>query len=242
MNAQRTLARFFCCSLLWGCGASEPEKSAVERGKELFSSKALSASRLNDYTCQSCHDAEASVPPSKKPGAALAGVTQRPAYWGGHELDLLRAVDACRNYFMVDSEPMTDAQARDLYAYLESLEPGDETQQPFTVVTDIELLPLGDELNGNRLYVSTCSTCHGAMHTGRGRLSDTVPILPEDTLVEHAGYSLRNQRLVFTEKIRHGLFLGYGGTMPPLATERLSDAEVSDVLQALGILGDPNQQ
>jgi thiosulfate dehydrogenase len=45
------------------------------------------------------------------------------------------------------------------------------------------------------------------------------------------------QRLIFTEKIRHGLFLGYGGTMPPFSSQLLSDAEVSDLLEALGVLG-----
>jgi len=62
--------------------------------------------------------------------------------------------------------------------------------------------------------------------------------LPEDTLAEHAGYSLRSQRLVFIEKIRHGLFLGYGGDMPPFSKEQLSDAEISDVLEALGVFGE----
>ncbi len=76
------------------------------------------------------------------------------------------------------------------------------------------------------------------MHDGVGRLNETIPILPEDTIVAHAQYSARVQRLVFTEKIRHGLFLGYGGVMPPFSAELLSDQDVSDLLEALGVLGE----
>ncbi len=47
---------------------------------------------------------------------------------------------------MVDNRPLvaTDADARSLYAYLQSLEPGDETAQAFTPVNMIEALPRGD--------------------------------------------------------------------------------------------------
>ncbi|HYP88732.1 MAG TPA: c-type cytochrome [Polyangiaceae bacterium] len=229
-----------CCALLGGCSASE--KTAVARGQELFESKALSPSRLNDYTCVSCHDLRASAPPSKKPGAPLAGATLRSRFWGGQEADLLHAINACRGYFMSASQPLTadDTDARALYAYLESLEPGDDAEQPFTIVTDIAALPRGDVINGLALYAQACSTCHGSMHDGRGRLSERVPILPEDTINEptHADFTPRVMRLVFTEKIRHGLFLGYSGVMPPFSAETLSDGEVSDVLEALGVLGE----
>ncbi len=142
----------------------------------------------------------------------------------------------------VENTPLaaTDPDARSLYAYLESLEPGDDRQQPFTVVTAIDALPRGDEGNGSLLYAEACQTCHGSMHSGEGRLSVRVPAIPDDTLAEpqHIDLSARVQRLVFTEKIRHGLFLGYGGVMPPFSTELLSDSEVSDLLEALGVVDD----
>jgi thiosulfate dehydrogenase len=249
MNLARTagrLARFRRlaallggCLLLGACG-STPEQSAVERGRQLFESKALSRSRLNDYTCATCHDARASIPPSKKSGGALAGVSLRSRFWGGQEADLLGSINACRNYFMGDNQPLSASNddARSLYAYLESLEPGDPNPIPFTIVTSIEPLPRGDDGIGRILFLRTCLSCHGDMHAGVGRLSERVPILPEDTLVEHAQYSARVQRLVFTEKIRHGLFLGYGGSMPPFSAELLSDQDVSDLLEALGVLGE----
>ena len=113
-------------ALLAACSSSSEEKrSAAERGQQLFESKALSPSRLNDYTCATCHDLTASEPASKKTGAPLSGVTRRPRFWGGQEVELLRAVNACRTYFMSASEPLDprERDAEDLYA-LESVRCG----------------------------------------------------------------------------------------------------------------------
>ncbi|HKO47383.1 MAG TPA: cytochrome c [Polyangiaceae bacterium] len=233
----RAIAALFCCHLLSACGG-DPEPSAVDQGRQLFESKALSQSHLNDYTCATCHDAEALTPPSKKSGAALAGVTLRSTFWGEQEPDLLSSINACRSNFMSDNQPLlaSEDRARSLYAYLASLEPGDANPSPFTIVTSIDPLPRGVEGRGRVLFAQACSYCHGGMHSGANRLSARVPILPEDTLLEHAEYSARVQRLVFTEKIRHGLFLGYGGVMPPFAAELLSDQDVSDLLEAMGVI------
>ena len=235
----RQVAGLLGSGLLAACSGTA-ELSAADQGRELFESKALSKSHLNDYTCATCHDIEAGTPPSKKPGAALAGVTLRSTFWGGQEADLLGSINACRSHFMGDPLPLpaTDARARSLYTYLVSLEPGDASSSPFTVVTSIEPLPRGDAGAGRVFFARACASCHGGMHDGLNRLSRRLPILPEDTLFEHAEYSARVQRLVFTEKIRHGLFLGYGGVMPPFSAELLSDEDVSDLLEALGVLGE----
>jgi thiosulfate dehydrogenase len=235
----RETASMLFCLLLSACGSSA-EPSAVEQGQKLFESEALSPSHLNLYTCATCHDGLVSTLPLKKTGSAMPGVTQRPVFWGGQERDLLGAINACRNYFMVANQPLaaTDADARSLYAYLASLEPGDSQEAPFTIVTDISVLPRGDASNGQLLFDEACRSCHGDMHQGTGKLGDLIPTLPEDTLAAHAQYTPRDVRLVFTEKIRHGLFLGYGGMMPPFSVELLSDGDVSDLLEALGVLGE----
>ena len=233
------LALAAALSLSLACSEADSIGSA-EHGQELFASKQLSPSRLNNYTCATCHLATLAELPVILTGASLAGVTRRPWFWGGQENDLLRSINACRTYFMAAPEPLqpADPDAQALYAFLLSLEPGDPKPAPFEIVRAIEPLPRGNAAAGETLFIDACSYCHGVMHSGGGRLSDRVPILPEDTLAEHAGYSLRAQRLVFIEKIRHGLFLGYGGDMPPFSRERLSDPQVSDLLEALGIFGE----
>jgi thiosulfate dehydrogenase len=89
---------------------------------------------------------------------------------------------------------------------------------------------------GGEVYRRACQGCHGPLHTGAGRLAPLAPRLPDETLREHAGtYTPAETRLVFVEKVRHGPFFQYGGTMPPFSLEVLPDAELSSLLAYLGL-------
>ncbi len=221
---------------------SADQRELVAHGHDLYNSKALSPSGLNLFSCSMCHDESSPDPEIIKPGALLAGVTLRPTFWGGAENDLLAAINDCRDEFMSASDPLApqDADADALYAYLTSLEPGNSAPAPFTVVREIDDIPRGDATAGQTTYTRACGQCHGTIHTGFGRLDEIVPILPDDTLAKHAppAYSPRTQRLVFIEKTRHGVFLNYGGQMAPFSAEALTDSELSDILEALGVLGE----
>ena len=228
------------CACALGCGPDKPLAPTLQ-GERLTRSTALSPSKLNVFSCRSCHDlSPGDSGELKMPGAPLAGATLRPSYWGGQELDLLGAIDACRTHFMGATEPLdpysSDAEA--LYAYLVSLEPGDAREVPFTIVRAIADVPRGDANAGQRVYDQSCAHCHGAVHSGAGRLNARFPVLPEQVLAEHAEYTPAQQRLVFVEKVRHGGFLGYGGDMPPYSLEVLSDVELSDVLEAMAVVGE----
>ena len=231
----RTAAVLLLGPLAWSCSAEAPER---DRGRELFEQRPAHSSSLNGYSCSSCH-AESSPGSRRMPGAALAGAVARPSFWGGQEGELLDAINACRSFFMYESTSLeaSDADAVALYSFLDELTPRDERPVPFTVVRDVLDLPRGNAEAGKPLYEAACATCHGRMHDGAGALLARVPILPEETLAEHAEFSARVQRLVFIEKTRHGGFLGYGGAMPPFSVEVLSDAELADILEALGLFG-----
>ena len=229
---------------LLGASLACSPQSLEEQGAALAASEtALSPSRGNVYACLTCH-AEGAREASEHllPGAPLAGATSRTSFWGGQQNDLLASINACRAAFMGAPTPLEadGAEAQALYAYLLSLEPGDPGPIPFTVQRTITDLPRGSAEPGQELYTAACGSCHGAMHTGEGRLSDHVPILPEDSVAEHLalGYSQRLIRLVFIEKARHGPFLGYGGDMPPLSLEVLNDEGLGDILEALGVTGE----
>jgi thiosulfate dehydrogenase len=223
--------------LLWACGSATHE-SETERGKALFRSTELSPSSRNAYTCSTCHD-ERVTGETLKPGALLAGATQRSRFWGGQQNDLLRAVNDCRRYFMAATVPLLadEPNAVALYAYLESL--GDAAERDpveFSIVRTISDVPRGDAAVGAVLFQRACANCHGLANEGLGRLVFDAPLLPQDTLAEHASFSARAQRLVFIEKIRHGGFLGYGGSMPPFSAEVLSDQDIADILEGLGVV------
>jgi thiosulfate dehydrogenase len=218
-----------------GCsgGGDAQHVSAVTRGEALFE-RGLTANAL---TCATCHRTGPTPGDERMlPGADLAGVAQRPSYWGGAESDLLRALGYCQTRFMGVEVPLAvaDPEAGDLYAFLESLE-GPADALPFTVVRTVADLPPGDAIAGLRLYDRTCAGCHGALDSGAGALAATIPTLPSDVLREHSGYSALEQRLVFVEKVRHGAFLGYDGEMPPFSLEVLPDPELADLLSVLGL-------
>lgn len=230
-------------TLLLGCSLPSP----AEEGAALVASPAaLSPSALNVYACLTCHaETVGASSGTILPGAPLAGATLRTSFWGGQENDLLAAVNACRASFMGAPTPLAPdtAEAQALYAYLSSLEPGDAAPVSFTVRRTIADLPRGSAVAGLELYDAACASCHGAPHTGDGRLATWIPILPEDSVADHEalGYSERLIRLVFIEKVRHGPFLGYGGTMPPFSMETLSDEGLADLLEALAVTGEALQ-
>lgn len=212
----------------------------VARGQELFQTRTLSSSHINLYTCATCHDAEAAGI-QVKTGAVLAGATLRPSFWGGQINDLLAAIDECRSNFMGASQPLSsdEPDAVALYQYLASLEPGNPAPVPFSTVRIIDdPLERGNAANGAVLYERACGYCHGEISSATGRLGERVPRLPEQGVAEHEGYTPRLLRLVFIEKVRHGRFFGYGGDMPPFSREVLSDAELADILEALGLTGE----
>ncbi len=213
-------------------------EGAVAHGRVLFETRAASPSPNNAYTCTTCH-ATTQHPADLRllPGAPLAGAVLRPSYWGGTTLDLLDAVNVCRHDFMDAQMPWqaADADGQALYAYLASLPADLPEAVTFHVATDAWDLPGGDAAQGKLDYAHACQTCHGAAHTGKGRLTARAPILPEQTLKEHASYAQAELRVVFVQKVRHGVFYGYGGTMPPFAREVLSDDRLAGLLTWLGV-------
>lgn len=229
-------------ALAAGCvspAAPADDTAAIERGRALVRDPTLSSDTTNAFSCATCHAFERDDATRIQPGAPLAGVTLRPTFWNGAENDLLDSVNVCLATFMLASTPLRadDARSGALYAYLASLEPGDARAQKFTIVDTIGDVPAGDAERGAVTFAATCAPCHGTRHRGDGRLTATLPVLPEDALRLHAQYDAWGQRLIFIEKIRHGCFLGYGGQMPPFSREALTDADVADVLEGLGVLG-----
>ncbi len=236
-----------CVALAATACSGDPEPrvvhgTAIEHGAALFSDPAVARTSVNSYSCATCHEPEPGDAGDRiLPGAPLAGAALRPSFWGGQELDLLRAVNACLYYFMLKDDAWTaeDVEARAVYAYLESLprDAAGTAPAPFTPVYAVSAPPAGDAARGAVAYNRACASCHGAARTGAGRLVARAPILPDQTLQEHPDgeYTAEERRLVFVEKVRHGGFVGYGGEMPPFSIEKLSDADMGDILAFFGV-------
>ncbi|WP_437979170.1 c-type cytochrome [Sorangium sp. So ce295] len=242
-------ARIWQLALVLGTSAScagDPEVeivegTAIDHGEALFTDAGVTDASFNRTTCATCHARRAGETDLILPGAPLAGVVSRPSYWGGKEIELLRSINHCLYYFMLQSDPWTsdNPEAMAMYAYLESLTegPAGEQEVPFTVVVAVTNPPAGDAARGAATYARACANCHGAVGTGAGKLVKDASTLPGEWLDDHPleEYTPLERRLVFVEKVRHGGFLGYGGEMPPFSLEKLTDQDLGDLLELLGV-------
>ncbi len=206
----------------------------AERGAALFDDPGLSGSPSNAMACATCHETGA-IPAGRIPvGGTLAGVTGRPSFFGGGELDLRAAINFCLRRFMRAPalEPLTidDPQGLDLLRYLETLA-GPADAVPFTLGDLADDLPPGDATRGAATWNAACRGCHGAPSSGASRLASYVTLVPDATLEEHG----TEARARVIEKVRNGSFYGAGGEMPPFSLERLTDAQLADVLSFLAL-------
>ncbi len=223
---------------LAGCtGAGDPVRAA-DYGERLVADPAFSSSGFNDFSCATCHAAESAIDPARRyPAYPLAHAAFRASWWGGVEPRLIDAVDFCYVYFM-PGDPALDAddpRGRALYEYLVRIGgEGASPALPLAVVENVEDVGRGEAGRGRVVWDAACRTCHGDTHTGRGRLSGEVAIVPEDT-IDFAMENGFDPRLVAIEKVRHGPFFGVGGVMPFFAREFLSDEELADVLEYVGL-------
>jgi thiosulfate dehydrogenase len=224
-------------AVLSGCG--DEEVPAAQLGGDLFSSTALSTSRFNHFSCATCHlkSADAALVPTGRwdSGYNLHGVSARRGWWGGGTTRLIDAINVCVEQFMGGRTLQVDEPAaRQLGAYLAEGAPAEDLPAaPFTVVRIVTALDgmAGDKVRGATIYASSCARCHGAPHTGDGRLDPTIARIPEDTIAFFPDMA----RAAFIEKVRHGRFFGIGGVMPFYTLEAMSDVDLADLLAYVGL-------
>ncbi|RKG67373.1 cytochrome C oxidase Cbb3 [Corallococcus sp. CA054B] len=225
---------------LAGCGGDTAgPQAAADYGEALFQDAWLSPSEYNTFSCATCHvttpEAQAGRIDS---GHTLYNVAARPSWWGGNETQLLDAVNFCYVNFMrgVTKLGAEEPRSRALYEYLSRISPDAQAPAlPFTVVKDIQDVPRGDVTRGKAVYEAACHHCHGATHTGEGRLTDFASVLPEVTQTYDQAFPGIPHAQVVIEKVRHGPFFGVGGNMPLYSTEALSDADLGALLTYLGL-------
>jgi thiosulfate dehydrogenase len=217
------------------CGAQP--NTAVKYGEQVFHDARFAQSGFNKFSCATCHATRASDS-AMYSGYSMAGVTRRPTYWGGYEPRLIDAVSFCYVFFMRgpgDLDP-DEPRSKSLYEYLDSLKTdADAPALPLSVVKDIADVPRGESKRGEAVYQSACQSCHGAIHSGSGRISDFASILPEVKNDYGQTFPGVEPSLVFIEKVRHGQFFGVGGNMPLFSKETLSDEDLGALLAYLGV-------
>ena len=230
-QAAAVVVAFFAV-FLGGCGPVP----AADVGRALFSDPRLSTSEFNAVSCSTCHDDGSGAAPDRIfAGHSLAGTVERSAWWGGQAPRLKDAVDHCLVFFM--REPALsddDPRGRALYEHLRSLSPSTSTSEalPLTIVENVTSLARGDPRRGEQVWNNACQSCHGAPRTGAARLNDLISLVPQasEEFAQQSGFPVD---VVLIEKVRHGLFFGVGGNMPPFSIEALSDEDLGALIAFL---------
>jgi thiosulfate dehydrogenase len=215
-------------------------ESAADYGKSLFGDTTVSTAASNPFACSTCH--EVVDPPVKAlPGYTLHDSATRPSWWGANVDTLLDATNQCVTNFMRGKAlAPDDDKGRALFVYLESISPDPMAPAlPLTVVQNIVDIPSGDPNAGAQLWKLACGNCHGDPHTGAGRISNVVSLVPDDSLAAHGTDPKTGARPVTIEKVRHGKFFNVGGNMPLYSVEALSDAQLGQILGYLEQFGLP---
>lgn len=219
--------------LVLGAGCGVP--TAREVGAQLFADPRFSLSDANAFSCATCHAVDADDERTLT-GGSLVGATARPSYWGGYETSMLDATNVCLTRFMRGGTLGRDEpRGRALYEYLSSLGTASGTEPvPLTVVEDVAEVARGDAARGAEVWQRTCAECHGAPHTGEGRIDDSAVLVPEASAAFATSIGSPTD-VVVIEKVRHGVFFNIGGTMPLCSREVLSDEDLGALLAYLEI-------
>lgn len=224
-----------------GCAEGTVSRPAKERGEALVHDPGFSRSQFNIFACSDCHATNATEDALMRfPGAPLGDSAFRATWWDGYTAQYLDAVNACWVFFMRGESPGLapgDPDGDALYEYLVSISPTNPAPAiPLTFQRNIVGLVPGNAANGEQVYDMACRNCHGAAGTGAGRLHPSVVVLgPELSASYDAEFPGVDHDLLVVEKVRHGQFFGIGGNMPPFALERLSDAELADLIAYLDL-------
>jgi thiosulfate dehydrogenase len=221
-----------------GCGS----RPALDYGRALFDDPGVSTAASNPFRCSTCHVATTAEP--LHAGYTMWDAAARPSWWGGNVLTLLDAVNQCVVEFMRGRALAPDDDSgRALHVYLQSLAP-DATApaRPLTVVQNIVDVPSGDAGRGAGVWQQACQGCHGAPHTGQGRISTLASLVPDETIMMHGTDPIEGARPVVIEKVRHGKFFNISGNMPLFSLEALSDGQLGDLLAYLEMFNLPKSQ
>lgn len=223
--------------LLAGCGPPPKSRPAAELGSELFDSPALSTDASNRFSCGTCHSRTADEGTRRLAGFPLANSAQRGRWWSGSYSQYLDAVNYCVVFFMRGArlkpgQPNADA----LYEFLVSISPAPKAEPIyFTIERNIRAPAAGSAAAGEKIYEIACRSCHGARGTSAGLLQPSTPLDSSLSTYYTTTYPTSEHGVLVTGKVRLGNFFGFGGSMPPFALERLSEAELADLIAFLAL-------
>lgn len=209
--------------MLVACGDALPPPA--ERGAVLFREPFPGG---NSFACGTCHaESEPAADGFRRPGHPLADATRRTTFKNGALTDLRAAVNSCLTEWMsADALTAEDPNWIALHGYLEDLassDAGEATPLAFEVTAPPADLDGGDVEAGHALFNDSCAVCHGKDATGTPRGPSLVGSRLDAATIA--------KRIRLSGSPTSGVYDGLtGGVMPFWALDRLSDAELRDLV------------
>lgn len=203
--------------------------AALGGGKAVYESRVEGG---NTFTCSTCHAlAEPTADKLRRPGHPIGDATKRPSYKNGKVPRMLDAVNSCLTEWMnADAWQENDARWTALYGWLD--DQAGAGPAPVVEIKRVDPPAMaslfgGDPERGLATFNGSCAVCHGANAEGTQK-APKVSGLGLD-----AGYVATRVRTSgrSDSKVYPGLT---GGVMPFWGADRLSDAELVDIVAFLG--------
>jgi len=236
-TATATAAMLAVLGIAASACSSEPTSATAPGGSStvapLGGGKAVYESRVenaNTFTCGTCHAlSEPASDGLRRPGHPIGDATRRPSYKNGQVPRMLDAVNSCLTEWM-NAEPWTESDPRygALVAWLDT-QAGSSAEAPPIAIQRVDppaSLSGGDAERGLATFNGSCAVCHGANAEGTQQAPKVRGLGLE------AGYVATRVRTSgrSDSKVYPGLT---GGVMPFWGADRLSDAELVDIVAFL---------
>jgi mono/diheme cytochrome c family protein len=184
----------------------------------------------NTFTCSTCHALrEPTDDGLRRPGHPIGDATRRPNYKNGQVPRMLDAVNSCLTEWMnADAWTESDPRYTALHRWLD--EQAGSGAAPALKIQRVDppaVLTGGDAERGLATFNGACAVCHGANAEGTQKAPKV------SGLGLGAGYVATRVRTSgrSNSKVYPGLT---GGVMPFWGADRLSDAELVDIVAFLG--------
>lgn len=179
----------------------------------------------NTFACATCHAIDEGEDALRRPGHALGDAARRPSYKNGHEPSLRGAVNTCLTEWMAAS-PWEEGDERwtTLRDWLATLAPAAPVAPlAFEIVAPPAAVDGGDAARGQALFNRTCIVCHGRDGAGTERGPAVAGFGHDPAFVA--------QRVRTSGRANSEAYEGLtGGRMPFWSADRLSDAELLDLV------------
>jgi len=208
---------------LIACGDDAADTSPTSAGEALYLEPHEDG---NAFACATCHALEEPADDGfRRPGHPIGDAANRATFKNGQLVDLREAVNTCRVEWMAATAFETgDPRWVELSSYLSEVasdEPA--TALAYEIVDPPTDLDGGDAMAGQELFNTACVVCHGVDARGTGRAPPLVgDLLTAETIARRVRTSGATNSSVY-----EGLS---GGRMPFWSADRLSDAELLDLV------------